>query len=395
MEKVYQFSGLVSEVSDTRSQPSINTSTIFSSAVIMMLTRMGSLNALEQDKGNRFLRKWLGRELPSADTMGRVFTRIILAHIRSLIHHVYTRLKRNKAIKKTMGFHPLLIDGHEHTSSYLRCCPGCLRRRIHIRDETRIQYYHRNVIAMLSDKDFPILLDVEEQHRREDEVCCALRLSKRVLRDYPRAFSVVVADGLYLKAPFFNLFLQHGKHIIAVLKDERRDLMEDARGLFQHQKPFTQVEGNLKRKIWDIEEFTSWQTLKRKIRVVRCVESRTVRRQLTGEREEETSEWIWATTLSQREASTQTIIRLGRDRWLVENKAINEMVTYWHADHLYKHHPTAIVAFWLTLMFVLNLFRAFVCLNIKPELRSKHTHLYFAKLIFSGLYDKRSSHVPP
>ncbi len=49
--------------------------------------------------------------LPSADTIVRVFSRIILAHIRSLTPHVYSRLKRNKAIKKTMGFYPLLLDG--------------------------------------------------------------------------------------------------------------------------------------------------------------------------------------------------------------------------------------------------------------------------------------------
>ena len=230
---------------------------------------------------------------------------------------------------------------------------------------------------------------------RGDEVSCAARLCKRILRDYPRAFSVVVTDGLYLEAPFFNLFIEHGKHIIAVLKDERRDLMEDARGLFQQEKPLIQNEGNLKRQIWDIEGFTTWHSLKREIRVVRCVETRTVRRQLTGKIEEESCEWIWATTLSQKEASAETIIRLGHDRWLIENKAINEMVTYWHADHIYKHHPTAIVAFWLTLMLVLNLFRAFVSLNIKPELRSKHSNLYFARLIFSGLYDGSCLYVPP
>jgi len=395
VDKVYQFSGVISQVLDTRSQPSIGTSSIFASAFIMMLARMGSLNALEQDKGNRFWKRWLGRRLPSADTMGRVFSQIILASIRSLIHHVYSRLKRNKAIKKTMGFQPLLIDGHEHTSSYLRCCPGCLRRRILFRGETRIQYYHRNVIAMLSDKDFPILLDVEEQKIGENEVACSLRLCKRILRDYPRAFSVVVADGLYLEAPFFNLLLAHGKHIIAVLKDERRDLMGDARSLFNYEEPIIQITGNTTRKIWDIEGFTSWQSLKREIRVVRCLETRTHRRQLTGKIEEETSDWIWAVTLSKQEASAETIIRLGRDRWLIENRAINEMVTYWHADHLYHHHPTAIVAFWLTLLLVLNLFRAFLCLNIKQELRSKHTQLYFARLISSSLYEERHQRSPP
>jgi hypothetical protein len=101
---------------------------------------------------------------------------------------------------------------------------------------------------------------------------------------------VVVTDGLYLEAPFFNLFLDHGKHVISVLKDERRDLMEDARGLFEQEQPLIQIEGNLKRQIWDIEGFTSWQSLKREIRVVRCVETRTVRRQRTGKLEEQTSQ---------------------------------------------------------------------------------------------------------
>lgn len=79
----------------------------------------------------------------------------------------------------------------------------------------------------------------------------------------------------------------------------------------------------------------------------------------------------------------ETIIRLGHDRWLIENRALNEMVTYWHADHLYCHYPTAIVAFWLALMLVLNLFRVFVYLDIEPELRSNHSYLYFAILIIA------------
>ena len=135
----------------------------------MMISRLGSLNALEQDKGNRFWAKWLRRELPSADTVGRVYSQITLDSIRSLIHHVYSRLKRNKAIRKRYGLQALIIDGHEHTSSYLRSCSGCLRRRVHTRDEDHIQSYHRNVIAMLSGNNFPVLLDVEEQRRGEDE----------------------------------------------------------------------------------------------------------------------------------------------------------------------------------------------------------------------------------
>lgn len=388
-------SRLLGGVTDSRVQPVIKTPAIFGSAVIMMATRIGSLNSLEQDRGNGFWRRWLGRELPSADTMGRVFSQINLHDIRFCIHYVYTRLKRNKAVKRAHGFNVLIIDGHESSSSYLRCCRGCLERKIHTQEGDRIQYYHRNVIAMLSGQDFPVLLDVEEQRKGEDEVTAAFRLMERVLKNYPRAFDVVVVDGLYLRASFFKLLLDHGKDIIAVLKDERRDLLEDARGLFESEDSVVKVSGNTRREMWDIENFSSWESLNRKARVVRSVETRTVRRQLTGKKEAETSEWIWATTLSQEKAPTEAIVDLGHDRWLIENKAINEMVTYWYADHVYRHHPNAICAFWLTLMFLLNLFRAFVYLNIKPELRCKYSDLYLSRLIFVGLYDRIVQEVPP
>lgn len=361
----------------------------------MMLARMGSLNALEQDKGNCFWRRWLGRTLPSADTIGRVFSQIGLDDIRSCLHHTYAKLKRNKTLKKKYGFNVLIIDGHESSASYLRCCPGCLRRTIHVQEGDRIQYHHRNVIAMLSYENFPVLLDVEEQKEGEDEVAAAFRLMERVFKDYPRAFDVVVVDGLYLKANFFNLLLKHNKDIIAVLKDERRDLTQDARGLFKCESPKVNVSGNAKIEMWDIEDFSSWESLNRQIRVVRSLEVKTIRRQLTHKKEEETSEWIWATTLSQEEASTETIVNLGHDRWLIENRAINEMVTYWHADHVYRHHHNAICAFWLTLMLVLNLFRAFTYLNIKQEIRYRYSNLYFSRLISSGLYNNIPQKVPP
>lgn len=168
----------------------------------------------------------------------------------------------------------------------------------------------------------------------EDEVAAAMRLIKRILKSYSRAFDVVVGDGLYLRSNFFSLLLDHGKDIIAVLKDETRDLMEDAKGLFQYEKPRINTEGNTKREMWDIEEFSSWEALGRNVRVVRSVETRIIRRQRTGKEEQETSEWMWIMTLSQKEVNTEAIVNLGHDRWLIENKAINEMVTYWHAEHV-------------------------------------------------------------
>lgn len=387
---MYQWRRCLGRVRDQRRRPRIPTAAIFFSALVMMVTRLGSLNALEQEKKNPFWRKRLGRRLPSADTMGRVYAGMEPDPIRGNLHDMYHRLRRNKALRPTSGLHVLVLDGHESSASYLRCCPGCLRRTIHTQEGDRTQYYHRNVVAMLLGDPFPLLLDTEEQRPGEDEVAAATRLSRRILSQYARAFELVVADGLYLRADFFRLFIERGKDILAVLKDETRDLLEDARGVFPLEKASAEEDGRTRRLVWDVEGFESWKSLGREIRVVRSLETRTCRRQQSGETEEQTSEWIWATTLPRTKVSTSAVVRLGHLRWRIENRALNEMVNYWSADHVYRHHPAAITAFWLTLMLALNLFRAFLSLNIKPSHRAGHSQLYFARLLFADLSGENS-----
>jgi len=76
----------------------------------------------------------------------------------------------------------------------------------------------------------------------------------------------------------------------------------------------------------------------------------------------------------------------GHKRWDIENKAFNELVNSWHADHVYKHTPTAIEACWLLTMLAYNLFHAFIHLNLKAAVRESHTKQHFACLIAADLY---------
>jgi len=140
-----------------------------------------------------------------------------------------------------------------------------------------------------------------------------------ILRPDPRAFDLVLADGLYLRAPFVSLLRRHHKHVLLVLKDERRDLLQDARGIFQGQVP----------EVFDDHPVTR--------------------------------------------------------RWEIENQGFREMTTDWHADHVYRHHPRAIEAFWLMIMLTINLFRAFWNLNLKPVLRQRHTQAYFVRRMAAEL----------
>jgi hypothetical protein len=372
---------------------------VFRTALVMALSQMGSLNALEQTGGNAFWRRWAGAALPSADTIGRVFSKLDCGTIRAALRHLYTRLKRNKALKPVFhGLFALIVDGHESSASYLRCCSGCLRRTIHTSKGDRTQYYHRNVTAVLLCKDFPLLLDVESQRPGEDEIGAAMRLVDRVLGDYPRAFDLILGDSLYVRREVFELAQSRGKQVMAVLKDERRDLLQDALSLFQVEEPVIRQRGHAGRvtaSTWDIEHFNSWRQFGTDVRVVRSVETSTVRRQMDGREEQCTSDWIWATTLSKHKVPTEAAIELGHGRWVIENNELNELVTYWHADHLYRHHPTAIEAFWLLTMLAYNLFHAFIHLNLKGQLRYRYTKLHWARLIAADLYCRERYCLPP
>src|SRR4030042_1221361 len=124
----------------------------------MMLVRWGSLNALEQDRRRSFWRRWLGSPLASAETIGRVFARIQTEPLRDVLHALYDRLKRNKALGPSRGHDVLILDGHESSASFRRCCPGCLKRRL---SDGRIQYYHRLVLAMVSGQRLAVFPDLQ------------------------------------------------------------------------------------------------------------------------------------------------------------------------------------------------------------------------------------------
>jgi len=178
-----------------------------------------------------------------------------------------------------------IVDGHESHASYRRHCSGCLERTIHSEQGDRIQYYHRQVTLLLVTGAPPgrqplrIPLDHEPQLPGEDEVATAMRLLQRVLVLYPRAFDLVLADALYARAAFFNFLLEHRKYVLVVLKDERRNLYQDAAGLFDSVPP---VQGAFRSRAcqwWDLC-LLSWPEVKVPVRVIRSLETYSLRRQL-------------------------------------------------------------------------------------------------------------------
>ncbi len=116
-DKVFNLSKSLSEITDIRARPQIDTQSILMSSLIMQLTRLGSLNALDAElRLPKKIESFIGKDKPSIDTIGEVFTKIIPDDLRRLHWGNCYRLKRNKALDTNLPLNAVGIDGHEFFS---------------------------------------------------------------------------------------------------------------------------------------------------------------------------------------------------------------------------------------------------------------------------------------
>ncbi len=146
------------------------------------------------------------------------------------------------------------------------------RAPITVKGESVTQYYHQAAVCQLIGQDLALVLDLELLRPGEGEETAAKRLLKRVFANYPRFFDIVVADALYLDAPFINFCRDRHKHVIVTAKGDHRLLLQHARGLFAALEPgrFGDRRGNVRRDVryWDEEGFTSCEGVKEPLRVL-------------------------------------------------------------------------------------------------------------------------------
>jgi Transposase DDE domain len=354
LAKVYDFEDQAGVLRDTRVDPQISAPTVFRSVFLMFTLRLGSLNRLEQElrRGGSW-RKFLGGRPPSADTVGYSLCRFSLEELRALVAHHHRRAWRNKAVRGPCGDprRGVALDGHELGSSQARCCPQCLIRTVEKKDRTVTQYYHRVVVAQWIGVTPPGILDVELVRPGEGEVVAARRLLQRILQAHGRRIDLVSCDALYLEAPFLKEVLAARKHFVVVLKQENRELYQDAQRLRALQAPEVLAGAGMTGRIWDLEGLRSFTTLGRPVRVVWAEEKKTLTRVIGGRKREllEENTWVWVTDLAPPEASAREIQRWGHLRWDIENRAFNELSRHWAMNHSYVHDPTALEAFLLIL----------------------------------------------
>jgi hypothetical protein len=86
------------------------------------------------------------------------------------------------------------------------------------------------------------------------------------------------------------------------------------------------------------------------------------------------------------------LVQMGHARWDIENHAFNELANKWHADHVYRHHSNAIVAFGLLATLCLNIFNAFYQRDLKPAARQAADMAQIARQVAADLQNGIPTH---
>lgn len=377
-DKRFDLQLLAGGFSDGRVEPQIPSRSVWLSLLLGEVIGESALAQIDQETQLPQWQRWVGyRGRISHDTLGYAAERYELAHLRRGLGWINRKLKRGKAFEasKLKGLLLVSLDANEQFCSDHRCCEHCLSRQIRYKDaqgqeQERTQYYHKQVYAQLSGPQLSVILDFEPMRQGEEECAAALRLLRRMRKEYgPRFFDVAVVDAWYANGPFLKTVVEElGWPVVAVLKQECREAYQEVMALTQGQAPTLVVEREKRRvAIWEVKDVRFTDSYPGPVRLIRVLESWTERQRIGGEWKsvEKQQHWIWVVAGDLDGYGPEAIRDMGHLRWKIENNAFGELTQHWRLTHCAHHHPVAVQALLWIKLIAFTLFHAFAILHGK------------------------------
>jgi len=357
LDKVFGFSDLVNSLPEGREFPQHPWKKVFDAVFLSAAMQIPSLLQIEAECRSGALAKRIGPI--SDDTIGYALQRQSPQPVFALGCQIARQLKRNGVLRSdwSRGLVVAAVDGIEICSSFLRCCDACMEREIQHKVDgemrTDIQYYHRIVVVAVVSTPFPIPLGLRFQKNGEGEVACALALLRDLDHQLGRRFlDVLVADALYMQAPFVKEVEGLGLVWAFTLKENQPELLREAERLTQQSPTGVHTEPDREIRYWHLPEL-DWPVADRQVQVVKTVriENRrrvTVREQdghriksKTAAPQESTN--YYATNFELGSISPLFVHQFSRSRWRIDTEVFQTITNDCHLKHPAVHQPTALV----------------------------------------------------
>ena len=368
LDKVFDFSDRVAALPEGRLYPQHCWKKVFQAVFLGAACQFGNLHRLEAECHQGVFRKRIGPL--SEDAIGYTLQRQQPKPVFDLGCEMARQLKRNGVLRSqwARGRVVAAADGIEICSSFIRCCEGCLERRVthKVQDEIRedIQFYHRiSAVAVVSGA-FPIPLGIRFQQAGETEVSCTLALLQELREKLGRRFfDVLVADALYLQKPFVEALEALGLDWVINLKDNQPELSTEAERVTDRQPDSTESAPHQQLQLWHAPE-VYWPVADRSIAVVKTVRIQTKNRttvvRLQGHPKRhrkqvyaEQSTNFYASNLELGSIPPTFIHQLGRSRWSIDADVFQTLTTNSHLKRPSVHQDRGQALVVLTMIRIL------------------------------------------
>ena len=277
MKSVYKIPQKIKCLTDERKRKSIPLFNIVMPVLLFLMLQYESFHTIfsTPESMSKRLKNCISGRIPKVDAVRDLLSRINPDEIRSIHEEMIDIIKRNRVFREgTIGGYVVAgLDGVELFSSTKKSCPNCLSRKKHT-GET--EYFYRSVVCMIIGKSPHVILGQEMLKPRdgsgkdEGELTGGKRLIEQLKKRHGHFADVIVADALYLNAPFINTLKENGLEGVIRLKDERRMIFQDAERLFKQDegKKASFWKGKKKIEVWDLSGF-KMEGCPYKLRVVR------------------------------------------------------------------------------------------------------------------------------
>jgi hypothetical protein len=427
VDKVFHLREAFSSLRDARQDPEIPPAVVFQALFYGFVFRLRSFKELEGDLAQPQLQQRIGAPRSFRDDALRYsLASFATEPLEQMLVSVNRQLKRNKALdpERVQGHLVAALDGIEVLSSFSRCCSDCLQRRVQCtsgdgQPVERVQYYHRAVGCQIVGSPVKTFLGLEWVAPGEGEDKAALRLLRRLPDLYgSRFFDILLLDSLYAQAPVLNLAQDVGWGLVITLKQENRDLYQDAFGLFSTREAddrFTEQNAGQRREVrlWSEAHLPFTKQCPKPVRVLRSQEAVTENHYRRGQLQPETTfqEWVWIDTLNPQMFSPRVVRRLGHSRWKLENNGWNDLTQNWALKHGFlhacKHRPKqpgadgqklvpnrGLAAVTLVLLLAFTLCSAFCLLHSKLVRRYHFSLREVARQLYRSLWQRPPARAP-
>jgi hypothetical protein len=384
LQKVFDWEDLISALPEGRQYPQHPCTKVFDAVFLGSACQFGPVHRIEAECSQGVLRKRIGPL--SEDTIGYALQRQAPEPIFDLGCQVARQLKRNGVLGSdwARGRVVAAVDGIEICSSYCRCCETCLERTVERKVDGQLQqctqYYHRLSAVTVVSTPFPVFLGIRFQQSGETEVACSLALLKELVAKLGKRFiDILVADALYLQAPFVRALESLGLEWVINLKDNQPDLAAEAERLTNRPADYRDASAQGELQLWHLPQM-DWPVADRLVGVVKTVRvqnaNRVVVQKQDGRRLAEkqpapiVSTNFYASNVDLGAIPPLFIHQLGRSRWVIDAQAFQTVTTDCHLKQPSVHQSCALPALTMIRVLAFTLAMVFYYRQVRSHYRT-------------------------